>query len=188
MDLPTKPECSWDCEGCILCESPIPTLNNEDNEDNDNNEDNEEESWENDEFIDKLKTEIRTKEEKIRTKEEDKLYLEKLKQKKESLEFHKYIRRRVLHAKENFNETYYRNRNCSKLFDVWTDLSFIELLKEQCMVYFINNVYYDIDNYKEYLFCNKEDCCCKKALKFIDIKHNIENFNPSHKYNKKKDI
>ena len=59
MDLPTKPECSWDCEGCIICEAPIPILNNEDNKNN------EEESWENDEFIDKLKTEMKIKEEKM---------------------------------------------------------------------------------------------------------------------------
>ena len=157
MDLPIKPECSWDCEGCIICEQPIPIpiLNNKDNE---------EESWENDEFIDKLKTEMKIK-------EEDKLYLEKQAQKKESLEFHKYIRRKALHAKNNFYDKFYRDRNCSKLYDVWTDIDYIPLLESQCLVYFKKNVYYDNDNYKEYLFCNKADCCCKKALKVIDIKN-----------------
>ena len=185
MDLPTKPECSWECEGCIICEVPIPILNNEDNEDNENNEDNEKESWENDEFINKLTTEMKIKEEKIRTKEEDKLYLEKQEQKKESLKFHKYIRRMALHAKENFYDTFFMSRHCSKLYDVWTDPDYLELLRTICMFYFIENVYYDVDNYKEYLFCNKEDCCCKKALKYIDVKYNIQTFDPSHKHNKK---
>ena len=65
MDLPSNPGCSWDCEGCIICEPPIPILNNENNEDK---------SWENDEFIDKLKTEMKMKikEDKIRTKEQKK--------------------------------------------------------------------------------------------------------------------
>ena len=188
MDLPTKPECSWDCEGCIICEPPIPILNNEDNKDNEyneNNEDNEEESWENDEFIDKLKTEMQIKEEKIRTKEENKLYFEKLKQKKELRDFHKYIRRCICDAKAILHETYFMYNHCSKLYDVWTDYRFISLLKIQLRIY-KKDVYYDNDNannnnndndndidndnynYKKYLFCNKEDCCCKKIAKAID--------------------
>jgi len=188
MDLPSKPECSWECEGCILCDPPIPILNNEDNE---NNEYNEEESWENDEFIDKLKTEIRIKEEKIRTKEEDKLYLEKLEQKKEFLKFHKDIRRLVYYAKTTFYKTYFISRNCSKMYDIWTDFSFKRCLNVQCWEYFIDNVYYENNNYKEYLFCNKEDCCCKKILEvinfnFIENNINIKNLRASFLHNKEK--
>jgi len=190
MDLPSKPECSWECEGCILCDPPIPILNNEDNEDNEYNE---EESWENDEFIDKLKTEIRIKEEKIRTKEEDKLYLEKLEQKKEFLKFHKDIRRLVYYAKTSFYETFYMSRNCSKLHDLWTDKSFIPYVKSQCTTYFIHNVYYDNENYREYLFCNKADCCCKKILEALDMKDyikaykiNIKNIRAEILHNKEK--
>ena len=193
MDLPTKPECSWECEGCILCDPPIPILNNENNKDNEDNENNEEESWENDEFIDKLTTEMKIKEEKIRTKEEDKLYLKKQAQKKEFLKFHKDIRRFVYYAKTSFYETYFMSRHCSKLYDVWTDGSFICLLNSQCWKYFIDNVYYENNNYKEYLykeylFCNKEDCCCKKILEviksnFIGNKINIKNLRATFRHN-----
>ena len=171
MDLPAKPECSWDCEGCIICDAPIPILNNEDNENN------EDKSWENDEFIDKLTTEMKIKEEKIRTKEEHKLYLEKLKQKKELLDFHKYIRRCVCDAKAILHDTYYMYNHCSKLHDVWTDYRFISLLTIQLRSY-KKDVYYDNDNannnYKKYLFCNKEDCFCKKIAKAIDDIFNAE--------------
>jgi len=61
----------------------------------------------------------------------------------------------------------------------------------QCWEYFIDNVYYENNNYKEYLFCNKEDCCCKKILEvinfnFIENNINIKNLRSSFLHNKEK--
>ena len=166
MDLPTKLECSWDCEGCVICEPPIPTLNNDNNDnDNDNadNADNDEEDWENDEFIDKLTMEMKTK-------EEAKLFLEKQAQKEESLEFHKKIRDIVNYTRTEFYKTYFMFRNCSKTHDLWTDPRFYSFIYKNCWKYYVKNVYYENNNYKEYLFCNKADCCCKKTLEIIKYK------------------
>ena len=166
MDLPTKLECSWDCEGCVICKPP--TLNNEDNADNEDNEDNNndndnEEAWENDEFIDKLTMEMKTK-------EEAKLCLEKQVQKTELLEFHKEIRGIVSYTRTEFYKTYFMFRNCSKTYDLWTDPRFANFIYKDCWKYYVKNVYYENNNYKEYLFCNKEDCCCKKTLEIIKSK------------------
>lgn len=152
MDLPTTPECSWDCEGCIICEPPIPTTYN-----------NEEESWENDEFIetiDKLAIEMKTK-------EEAKLYLEIQENKKESLEFHKDIRGILNYIRTSFYKTYFMFENCSKTYDLWTDPRFINFIYKDCWKYYVKRVFYENNNYKEYLFCNKEDCCCKKILEIV---------------------
>lgn len=172
MDLPTKLECSWDCEGCIVCEPPIATIHNENDNENDNDNDkdndnnNEEEAWENDDFqetLDKLTMEMKTK-------EEAKLFLETQAQKKELLEFHKEIRGIVNYTRTEFYKTYFMFMNCSKTHDLWTDPRFYSFIYKNCWKYYVKSVYYENNNYKKYLFCNKADCCCKKTLEIIKSK------------------